>query len=115
MAAYASTADAKNPVDTSNVELFGAAQAGAKIGIVFLYATNRGTTDVNLLIKDGTTTRWTIAMKAGAAFSFMGDARKPYLIPLGNVTVATAVNVALSATGDVLVSAESTTIGATPT
>lgn len=108
--AFANLADAKNPVGTSNVELFEAPGVG-KVGIIWLIAANRGTTDVNLLIKDATTTRLTIPMKAGAAFSFQSDDGKKFLLPANKSTLAAAVNVALSATGDVLVSAEATQYG----
>lgn len=113
--AFAATADAKNPTSATPVELFAAGATGEKILIQFLYATNRGSTNVNLLVKDGTTTRWTICLLVGASFFFQSTPGKPFLYPAGLATAATAVNVALSASGDVLVSAEASLQGGTPT
>lgn len=73
-----------------------AAGAGLKRHPTWIQATNTGGTAVDVLLRDGTTTRLQITIPAGQSV----DSALPTGIPL---TANTALNVALSAAGTVRV------------
>ena len=81
---------------TSDVAAQTAAGAGLKRHPTWIQATNTGGTAVDVLLRDGTTTRLQITIPAGQSV----DSALPTGIPL---TANTALNVALSAAGTVRV------------
>ena len=81
---------------TTDVVVQAAAGAGLKRHVTLMQATNTGAAAVDVLLRDGTTTRLQITVPAGQAIVLP--------IPTGMVTTAnTALNVALSAVGTVRV------------
>jgi hypothetical protein len=81
---------------TSDVAAQTAAGAGLKRFPTWIQATNTGAAAVDVLLRDGTTTRLQITIPAGQSV----DSALPTSIPL---TANTALNVALSAVGTVRV------------
>lgn len=81
---------------TSDVVVQTAAGAGIKRHVTWMQATNTGGTAVDVLLRDGTTTRLQVTIPAGQSIDFP----LPTGIPL---TANTALNVALSAVGTVRV------------
>jgi hypothetical protein len=79
---------------TSDVVVQTAAGAGLKRHVTWLQATNTGASALDVLIRDGTTTRLQFTIPAGQSVTFA----LPTGIPL---TANTALNVQLSAVGTV--------------
>jgi hypothetical protein len=79
---------------TSDVAVQTAAGAGLKRHVTWLQATNTGASAVDVLLRDGTTTRLQVTIPAGQSVTFA----LPTGIPL---TANTALNVQLSAVGTV--------------
>jgi hypothetical protein len=79
---------------TSDVVVQTAAAAGLKRHVTWIQATNTGASAVDVLLRDGTTTRLQVTIPAAASVDFA----LPTGIPL---TAATALNVQLSAAGTV--------------